>query len=86
MSVHGRLHTCCCILTLIVFLFRNIYYHDPSLFKKQAVVDRYVDALALTFGVQRANLNVVSHRDLAKNIQFAPDRSFARQQQRKVWF
>ena len=42
---------------------RNIYYQDPSLFKKQAIVDRYVDALAFTFRVQRANLNVVSHWD-----------------------
>ena len=73
-------------MMLIVFLFRNIYYQDPSLFKKQAVVDRYVDALAFTFGVQRANLNVVSQWDLAKVFQFAPDRKFARQQQRKVWF
>lgn len=39
---------------------RNIYYKDPTLFKKQAVVDRYVDILAFTFGVQRAHLNVVS--------------------------
>ena len=45
---------------------RNIYYKDPSLFKKQAVVDRYVDILAFTFGVQRADLNVVSlqHRTM----------------------
>ena len=63
MSRHGRLHAWCCIVTLILFLFRNLYYQDPSLFKKQAVVDRYVDALAFTFGVQRANLNVVSHWD-----------------------
>ncbi|KAL9612689.1 MAG: hypothetical protein Q9167_002725 [Letrouitia subvulpina] len=39
---------------------RNIYYKDPALFKSQAVVDRYVDILAYTFGVQRAALNVVS--------------------------
>ncbi|KAL8793097.1 MAG: hypothetical protein Q9195_004303 [Heterodermia aff. obscurata] len=39
---------------------RNIYYQDPSLFKKQAGVDRYVDALAFTFRVQRANLNVTA--------------------------
>ena len=38
---------------------RNIYYRDPALFKKQSVVDRYVDILAFTFGVQRAALNVV---------------------------
>lgn len=46
-------------------LFRNIYYKDPSLFKKQAVVDRYVDILAFTFGVQRADLNVVSLQHLS---------------------
>ena len=39
---------------------RNIYYQDPALFGKQAVVDRYVDALAYTFSLQRADLNVVS--------------------------
>lgn len=30
------------------------------MFKSQAVVDRYIDALAYTFGVQRVALNVVS--------------------------
>ena len=39
---------------------RNIYYQNPDLFKSQAVVDRYVDIFAYTFGVQRASLNVVS--------------------------
>ncbi len=39
---------------------RNIYYRDPALFKSQHVVDRYVDILAFTLGVRRANLNVVS--------------------------
>ena len=39
---------------------RNIYYQNPALFKSQAVVDRYVDLFAYTFGVQRASLNVVS--------------------------
>ncbi len=39
---------------------RNIYYKDPSLFKTQTVVDRCVDALAYTFDVPRAKLNVVS--------------------------
>lgn len=42
-------------------LCRNIYYKDPALFKRQEVVDRYVDILAYTFGVRRAELNVVSH-------------------------
>jgi hypothetical protein len=38
---------------------RDIYYRDPALFSKQAVVDRYVDDLACTFGIPRALLNVV---------------------------
>ncbi|TLD35479.1 DNA topoisomerase IV alpha subunit [Venturia nashicola] len=33
---------------------------DPALFSKQAVVDRYVDDLACTFGVPRALLNVTA--------------------------
>lgn len=41
---------------------RNIYYKDPDLFKTQHVVDKYVDILAYTFGIQRAALNVVSRR------------------------
>ena len=42
------------------WLCRNIYYKNPALFKSQHVVNRYVDILAYTFGVQRADLNVVS--------------------------
>lgn len=38
---------------------RDIYYRHPDLFVKQAVVDRYVDDLACTFGVSRTLLNVV---------------------------
>jgi DNA topoisomerase VI subunit A len=38
---------------------RDIYYRDPELFTKQAVVDRYVDDIAYTFGVPRLLLNVV---------------------------
>ena len=37
----------------------DIYYRHPDLFVKQPVVDRYVDDLACTFGVTRAQLNVV---------------------------
>ncbi|KAL8781950.1 MAG: hypothetical protein Q9213_005789 [Squamulea squamosa] len=37
---------------------RNIYYKDAELFKSQKVVDRYVDILSYTFGIQRADLNV----------------------------
>lgn len=45
---------------LIVCGYRNIYYKDPELFKSQKVVDRYVDILSYTFGLQRAALHVVS--------------------------
>jgi meiotic recombination protein SPO11 len=40
-------------------LDRDIYYRDPELFIKQAVVDRYVDDIAYTLGVGRDALNVV---------------------------
>ena len=36
-----------------------MYYRDPKLFMRQAVVDRYVDDIAYTFGVGRDALNVV---------------------------
>lgn len=39
---------------------RDIFYHDPALFKQQATVDRYVDDIAHTCGVTRRDLNVVS--------------------------
>ncbi|KAL9596495.1 MAG: hypothetical protein Q9219_005756 [cf. Caloplaca sp. 3 TL-2023] len=42
----------------IVISKRNIYYKDPDLFTSQTVVDRYVDILAYTLGVERAVLNV----------------------------
>ncbi|KAI4115996.1 MAG: hypothetical protein LQ345_003517 [Seirophora villosa] len=42
----------------IVISKRNIYYKDPELFQSQKIVDRYVDILAYTFGIQRAALNV----------------------------
>jgi meiotic recombination protein SPO11 len=45
---------------LILTTSRDIYYRDPALFSKQAVVDRFVDDLACTFGVRRLLLNVVS--------------------------
>jgi DNA topoisomerase VI subunit A len=38
---------------------RDLYYRHPDLFVKQSVVDRYVDDIACTFGVSRAQLNVV---------------------------
>jgi hypothetical protein len=39
---------------------RNIYYADPALFGSQRIVDRFVDDLAYTLGVQRCALNVVA--------------------------
>jgi len=36
-----------------------MYYRDPSLFGNQPVVDRYVDTIATSFRVSRAELNVV---------------------------
>lgn len=38
---------------------RDIYYNDPALFGSQRVVDRLVDDLAYTIGVDRAALHVV---------------------------
>ncbi|KAL4991612.1 Spo11/DNA topoisomerase VI subunit A [Aspergillus falconensis] len=37
---------------------RDIYYSDPEFFESQRVVGRFVDDLALTIGVERADLNV----------------------------
>lgn len=39
---------------------RDIYYRHPDLFVKQSVVDRYVNDLACTFGISRAQLNVTA--------------------------
>ena len=47
------------LLKVISLIGRDIYYKDPALFLKQAVVDRYVDDVAYMFGVRRAQLNVV---------------------------
>ena len=38
----------------------DIFYRDPSLFGKQDVVDRLIDDVAHTCGVQRSALRVVS--------------------------
>jgi len=40
--------------------FRDIYYRQPDLFVKQAIVDRYVYDIACTFGVSRCLLNVTA--------------------------
>ncbi len=54
-------------IILMALSLRNIYYKDPSLFKTQTVVDRCVDALAYTFDVPRAKLNVVSASPVPHN-------------------
>ncbi|KAF2095945.1 DNA topoisomerase IV, alpha subunit, partial [Rhizodiscina lignyota] len=38
----------------------DLYYRHPALFGTQAVVDRYVDDIACTFGVPRAALHVTA--------------------------
>ena len=43
---------------------RDIFYKDPQLFVTQAAVDRQVDDIAFTLGVERSGLNVV--RDTEK--------------------
>ncbi|TVY82608.1 Meiotic recombination protein rec12 [Lachnellula suecica] len=48
------------LVTGIVTTKRDIYYRDPELFLKQAVVDQYVDDIAYTLGVERDALNVVA--------------------------
>ncbi|KAL8751861.1 MAG: hypothetical protein Q9184_005921 [Pyrenodesmia sp. 2 TL-2023] len=48
------------LVTKMLISKRNIYYKDPELFKSQTVVDRYIDIIAYTLGIQRAALNVVS--------------------------
>lgn len=53
-------HSRTALITDPDILPRNIYYKDPALFKTQSVVDRYIDIVAYTLGVQRAALNVVS--------------------------
>jgi meiotic recombination protein SPO11 len=39
---------------------RDVYYRDPALFGSQQIVDRYVDDIALTFGITRSSLNVTA--------------------------
>lgn len=39
---------------------RDLYYQDPTLFKQQETVDRYIDDIAHTCQVTRSDLNVVS--------------------------
>lgn len=39
--------------------FSDMYYRDPALFGNQAVVDRYVDMIAVHLRVSRSVLHVV---------------------------
>jgi hypothetical protein len=48
------------LVVLLTKLARDLYYHDPLLYKQQATVDRYVDVIAYTCGATRQDLNVVS--------------------------
>ena len=43
---------------VVLITNRDIYYRDPELFVKQAVVDRYVDDIAFSIGVPRQALNI----------------------------
>ncbi|KAJ9602252.1 endodeoxyribonuclease [Cladophialophora chaetospira] len=52
---------------------RDIYYHDPDIFKSQVIVDRYVDDVAHTCQVTRRDLNVVaSPKGLVAGLSNAP--------------
>ncbi|KFY71813.1 hypothetical protein V499_08004, partial [Pseudogymnoascus sp. VKM F-103] len=48
------------LVTGIVTTKRDIYYRDPDLFIKQAIVDRYIDDLAFTLSIPRNALNIVA--------------------------
>ena len=37
----------------------DLYYKDVALFRKQVVVDAFVDDLCATLGVRRADLGIV---------------------------
>lgn len=40
--------------------YRDLFYKDVKLFRKQSVVDTIVDDIAYTFGVERGILNIVA--------------------------
>ncbi|KAK5072427.1 endodeoxyribonuclease [Lithohypha guttulata] len=48
------------ILSGVVVTKRDIYYHQPELFGKQEVVDRWIDDIAFTCGVTRKDLMVTA--------------------------
>lgn len=54
-----RLQTILLLKTPMLSLYRDIYYQEPELFTSQSVVDRYVDDISYTLGVNRDALNVV---------------------------
>ena len=56
----GAFHASLVLSRSLTCYLRDIYYRDPNLFVNQTVVDRHVDRIARTFGVARADLNVVS--------------------------
>jgi hypothetical protein len=61
MSECHKCHLSCTLRdSILTCSYRDIYYRDPELFMKQAVVDRYVGDLAYTLGVERDALNVAS--------------------------
>lgn len=43
-----------------MLLHRDIYYRDPALFGNQTDVNRYIDAIALTFSTPRSSLNIAA--------------------------
>ncbi|KAH0542284.1 hypothetical protein FGG08_003311 [Glutinoglossum americanum] len=46
------------LISGVVTTKRDMYYKDPALFLRQDVVDKHVDDIACTFGVERGFLNV----------------------------
>ncbi|KIX09707.1 uncharacterized protein Z518_00788 [Rhinocladiella mackenziei CBS 650.93] len=54
----GEIHTA--IRTGITVTKRDIYYRDPSLFRRQKIVDRYIDDIAYTCQVTRGDMNVTA--------------------------
>lgn len=63
---------------------RDIYYTDPAYFKSQSIVDKIVDDLAYTIGVERTALNVVGlDGDSRWDLLICVDLSFSRKQQQR---
>jgi meiotic recombination protein SPO11 len=49
-----------------IYTIRDIYYIDPEFFRVQCTVDRIVDDLAYTIGVNRTALNVVCSTEFSR--------------------